>query len=87
MYQIITLYTLSLHNVMCHLYFKKARRRDFPGGPALKNSPGNGEDMGSIPGEGTKILHASKQLSPHAEITWAKLGSPCATIKDPSWHN
>ena len=66
-YQIITLYTLSLHNVMWHLYFKKARRRDFPGGPALKDPPGNGGDTGSIPGEGTKILHAAEQRSPHAE--------------------
>ena len=66
-YQILTLYTLSLHSVMCHLYFKKARRRDFPGGPALKNLPGNGGDMGSIPGEGTKTLHATEQLSLRAE--------------------
>ena len=33
--------------------------RDFPGGPALKNLPFSAGDLGSIPGQGTKILHAS----------------------------
>ena len=28
---------------------------DFPGGPVVKNSPSNAGDMGSIPGQGTKI--------------------------------
>ena len=31
--------------------------KDFPGGPVVKNLPSNVEDMGSIPGEETKILH------------------------------
>ena len=36
----------------------------FPGGPVVKNPPSNAGDMGSIPGGGTKIPHATGQLSP-----------------------
>ena len=43
--------------------------RDFPGGPAVKNLPYNAGDVGSIPGQGTKIPHAAGQLSPHATTT------------------
>ena len=32
---------------------------DLPGGPVVKNPPANAEDPGSIPGQGTKIPHAS----------------------------
>ena len=39
---------------------------DFPGGPVVKNPPSNAGDTGSIPGQGTKIPHATGQLSPHA---------------------
>ena len=42
---------------------------DFPGGPVVKNPPSNAGDMGSIPGQGTKIPHATGQLSPHATTT------------------
>ena len=38
--------------------------RDFSGGPVVKNPPSNAGDAGSIPGWGTKILHATGQLSP-----------------------
>ena len=38
----------------------------FPGGPVVKNPPWNVGDMGSIPGQGTKILHAMGQQSPWA---------------------
>ena len=31
----------------------------------VKNLPGNAEDMGSIPGQKTKIPHALEQLSQH----------------------
>ena len=41
---------------MCHL-------RDFPCGPVVKNLPFNAGDVGSVPGEGTKILRATEQLS------------------------
>ena len=40
--------------------------RDFPGGPVVKNLPSNTGDVGSIPGWGTKIPHATGQLSLHA---------------------
>ena len=39
---------------------------DYTGGPVLKNPPCNAGDMGSNPGEGTKIPHAVDQLSPQA---------------------
>ena len=32
----------------------------------VKNPPCKTEDMGSVPGQKTKILHAMGQLSPHA---------------------
>ena len=37
--------------------------RDFPGSPVVNNLPDN---EGSIPGQGTKIPHATGQLSPRA---------------------
>ena len=42
---------------------------DFPGGPVVKNLPYNAEDAGSIPGQGTKIPHAVRQLHPRATTT------------------
>ena len=39
------------------------------GGPVVKNLPSNTRDMGLIPGQGTKIPHASGQLSPRATTT------------------
>ena len=39
---------------------------DFPGGPVVKNLPSNAGDLGSIPGQGTKIPNAVRQLSPHS---------------------
>ena len=38
----------------------------FPGGPVVKNLPGNERDMGLVPDWGTKIPHATEQLSSHA---------------------
>ena len=43
--------------------------QDFPGGPVVKNQPSNAGGAGSIPGWGTKISHATGQLSPHATTT------------------
>ena len=37
--------------------------QDFPGGPLAKNPPFNAGDLGSIPGQGTKIPRAMGQLS------------------------
>ena len=47
----------------------KKTNRDFPGGPVVKNPPHNAGDVGSIPGQGTKIPHAEGQLSLHATTT------------------
>ena len=55
--------------------FKVLLKGDFPGGPAVKNPLCNAGDMSSIPGRGTKIPHATGQLSPHM----AKI--PCAATK------
>ena len=40
-----------------------------PGGAVVKNPPANAEDMSSIPGLGTKIPHATEQLSPGIPTT------------------
>ena len=44
----------------------KRLTRDFPGGPVVKNPPSNAGDTSLIPGRGTRIPHATGQLSPHA---------------------
>ena len=41
---------------------------DFPGDPVVKNLPSNARDS-LIPGWGTKIPHATGQLSPRAATT------------------
>ena len=46
---------------------------DFPGGPVVKNPPCNAEDVSSIPGQGTKIPHATEPLSlctPNRPSAW-----------------
>ena len=47
---------LSALNIIFKIF---ASLWDFPGGPVVKNPPYNAGDTGSIPGQGTKILHAS----------------------------
>ena len=44
-------------------HYLKIKSWDFPGGPVVKNPPCNARDAGLIPSWGTKILHATKQLS------------------------
>ena len=44
----------------------KSQVWDFPGGPVVKSSPSSAGNVGLIPGQGTKIAHAMKQLSPWA---------------------
>ena len=39
---------------------------DFPGSSVVENLPWSAGDMGSIPGQGTKILQAMEKLSPRA---------------------
>ena len=41
---------------------------NFPGGPVVKDLPSKVGDVGSIRGQGTKIQHASGQLSPEAWV-------------------
>ena len=48
---------------------KKVNFWDFPGGPVAKNPPYNAGDASSIPGQGTKIPHATGQLSLRATTT------------------
>ena len=48
---------------------KTNTKRDFPGGPVVKNPPSNAGDVGSIPGRGTKIPHTTGQLSLRAATT------------------
>lgn len=42
---------------------------DFPGGPTVKNLSSSAEDESSIPGQVTKIPHATGQLNPLAKTT------------------
>ena len=60
--------TLKPH-VMDISTFKNTWNRDFPGGPVVKNPPSSAGDAGSIPGRGTKISHATGQLSPSTATT------------------
>ena len=45
-------------------WLQKRQKRDFPGGPVVRNPPSNGGDVGSALGWGTKIPRAMGQLSP-----------------------
>ena len=71
------------------------RGQVFPGGPVVKNPPCNAGDVGSIPGQGTKIPHAEKQPSLSNATTepsrsrahGSQLGDPSATMKDPAFGN
>ena len=56
--------------------------RDFPGGPVVKNPPYNAGDVGSIPGQRTKIPHAAGELSPHDTTT--ELGT---STREPAHHS
>ena len=51
---------------------EKTIKRDFSGGPMVKNSPANAGDLGSIPDLGTKIPTYSEPTKPtHATTTEA----------------
>ena len=45
--------------------------QDFPGGPLVKNPPGNAGSAGLTPDFGTKIPHTMEQLIPCAATTEA----------------
>ena len=55
---------------------------DFLGGPVVKNLPSNAGEAGSIPGPGTKILHAMGQVSLCAATT-----EPRVTTREPTDRN
>ena len=57
---------------------EKVGSRDFLGSPVATYLLCNAGDVGSIHGRGTKILHATEQLSLHSSIE-----SPCAETEDP----
>ena len=58
----------------------RSQTRDFPGGPVVANPPSSAGDRGLIPGLGTKLPHAMRQVhlcattreSPHATHTYEK---------------
>ena len=61
----------------------KTTMRDFLCGPVVKDPPANAGDMGSIPGQGTKLPHTIGQLSPHSSKYRAHtLWSPHATTRE-----
>ena len=84
-----------LQNLGIEKNFYKYDSRDFLGGPVVKNLPSNAGDVGSIPGWGTKIPHAKRQLSLSAttielacldgEPTCCKLETP--RTLEPAHHN
>ena len=47
-----------------HTFTIKRSLRDFPSGPVVKNSPSNAGDMGSAPGQGTKIPACHRAAKP-----------------------
>ena len=51
--------------VPCKSHLPKLQNMHFPPGPLVKNLPSNAGDEGSILGQGTKIPHATRQLSPY----------------------
>ena len=63
------LFSWCLHTSGRGRHWSSNCTRDFPGGPVVKNPPSNAGDAGSIPGQGTKMPHATGQLSPHATTT------------------
>ena len=51
----------------CHLELRQEVLGGFPGGPVVKTSPSSAVDMGSIPGQGAKIPHASQPKNQNVE--------------------
>ena len=47
----------------------RVRAGDFPGGSVMKNPPCNAGFAGSVPGQGTEISQAAKQLTPCSATT------------------
>ena len=47
------------HNRLMHRDGINSHMKDFPGGPVVETSPSNAGHVGSVPGRGIKISHAS----------------------------
>ena len=63
--------------------------QDFSDGPVVKNLPSKVEDVGLIPGWGSKISYAIRQLSSHAATTEPKScswRSSCTTAREKPSH-
>ena len=85
-----TLHSPSLPEVASLFGGSEHWPRDFPGDPVLKNPPYNAGDEGSIPGQGTKILHAAVQLSRRIKTTEPTHPGACAPQlekRKPTCHN
>ena len=54
----------QFNNFLCSL--KSYSYWDFPDGSVVKNLPSIAGKAGSIPGQGTKMPYAAKQISPQA---------------------
>ena len=65
---------------------KNTFTQGFPGGPAVRNPPCNVENPVSVPGQGTKIPHATEQLNPCATTAepTPQPESLCTATKDPT---
>ena len=56
----------------------KKKKKDFPGSPVVKNLPSSAGDVGSIPGQGTKIPQAvGSSCSLQLESPQALEPTPC----------
>ena len=51
--------------------------KDFPGGSVVRNPPPNVGDMGSTPGQRTKMPHAVGQPSPHTATAEPECSGAC----------
>ena len=51
----------------------------FPGGLVVKNLPCSTADVGSTPGQRTRVPHAAEQLSPSTTATESMCCTPCPT--------
>ena len=61
----------------------KGEGKDFPAGPVVKDPPASAGDTGSIRGQGTKIPHASGQLSPRVlQVLRLTLQSPSSATRE-----
>ena len=73
------LFTIFEYSNSLRIHISKARKREFPGIPVVKNLPSSAEDLVSIPGQGARIPHATGQISPLSSTR----EKPKTTMQDP----